>query len=300
MNTSPLISVVIPTYNRKDFLTRTIDSVLNQSLTEIEVIVVDDGSTDGTSQYLEKKYQDDKRLKCKRVENGERGRARNLGISSSSAPLIVFLDSDDILLDEALSGYYDLSLLFPSTQIFAARYRINDGSNITHPTASLSETCSLDDLLQGNPLACNMMIRNSDAVLPFKEDRALSSMEDWIFACENSAISPIQMSEHEAVEMTDHAGRSMNSDHNNVIAARERATTHLLSTLLLSPAREKKLKAYSSYFCGIHSYLKASRSQVAQFVLKSVKNGGPLLQNGILLAKGMIGRRTILKLRRDS
>ena len=86
------VSVVIPTYNRADFICDAIDSVLNQTHSNIEIIVVDDGSTDNTSAVLEK-YQD--RIKIIRQENQGCSAARNSGIRFCSGNYVAFLDSDD-------------------------------------------------------------------------------------------------------------------------------------------------------------------------------------------------------------
>ena len=89
---SPIVSVVIPTLNRRSTLPRAIDSVLNQTKPAHEVIVVDNGSTDGTMTMLESKYPTVIRL---RETNPGVSAARNKGISSSTGSWIALLDSDD-------------------------------------------------------------------------------------------------------------------------------------------------------------------------------------------------------------
>ena len=86
------ISVVIPSYNRKDFLKRSIDSAINQTKKPLEVIVVDDGSTDGTETMIKSDYDFVKFIKQK---NKGVSAARNFGIKVSSGEWICFLDSDD-------------------------------------------------------------------------------------------------------------------------------------------------------------------------------------------------------------
>jgi glycosyltransferase involved in cell wall biosynthesis len=89
----PLISVIIPTYNRGYILKRAIDSVLNQTFKDLECIVVDDGSNDETQSIL--KEIKDKRLKVIKSENRGVSAARNLGHFHSSGEWIALLDSDD-------------------------------------------------------------------------------------------------------------------------------------------------------------------------------------------------------------
>lgn len=87
-----MVSVVIPTYNRRGFLESAIDSVLSQSFREFELIVVDDGSTDDTIDLL-RRYGDS--LVFLQQENRGPSAARNLGIEVSCGDLVAFLDSDD-------------------------------------------------------------------------------------------------------------------------------------------------------------------------------------------------------------
>ena len=86
------ISVIIPTYNRIFFLKRSIDSVLEQILKPYEVIIVDDGSSDGTSTMIKKNYP---KINLICQENKGVSAARNIGIRASSGDWVCFLDSDD-------------------------------------------------------------------------------------------------------------------------------------------------------------------------------------------------------------
>ena len=86
------ISVVIPTYNRVELLKRSIDSVINQTIKPFEIIIVDDGSNDGTQAMVKKKYDS---LKLIKQKNKGASAARNSGIRASSGEWICFLDSDD-------------------------------------------------------------------------------------------------------------------------------------------------------------------------------------------------------------
>jgi len=91
----PLASIIIPVYNDEKHVARAIESALNQTMREIEVIVVDDGSTDGTSEVL-KRYES--RIKIIRQENKGVATARNAGFRASGGQYISFLDSDDIIM----------------------------------------------------------------------------------------------------------------------------------------------------------------------------------------------------------
>ncbi len=95
------ISVIIPTFNRAGFVTRAIDSVLNQTVAPHEIIVVDDGSTDNTCETLKARYSDSVSLH-KRPENRGVSAARNFGIANCNGDWIALLDSDDEWLPDKL------------------------------------------------------------------------------------------------------------------------------------------------------------------------------------------------------
>jgi len=99
----PKVSVIIPTYNRADLLPRAIQSVINQTYKDWELLIVDDGSTDNTKEVVEKFVKKDPRIKYFYKENGGQGSARNLGIKNSKGSYVICLDSDDILLKKMVS-----------------------------------------------------------------------------------------------------------------------------------------------------------------------------------------------------
>lgn len=97
---NPKISVVIPTYNREDKVLKAIESALAQSFTDLEVIVVDDGSTDNTGRILEETFEN--RIRYYKQANQGASIARNRGIEEARGEWIAFLDSDDVWEKEKL------------------------------------------------------------------------------------------------------------------------------------------------------------------------------------------------------
>jgi GT2 family glycosyltransferase len=91
-----LVSVVIPTFNRRYCLSRAIDSALRQTHTNVEVLVVDDGSSDGTAESIRREYPGESRLRYLWQENRGVSAARNHGLREAQGAYIAFLDSDDI------------------------------------------------------------------------------------------------------------------------------------------------------------------------------------------------------------
>lgn len=95
MKKLPLVSVIIPVYNVVDYLDNCIKSVINQSYTNLEIIIVDDGSTDGSDKKCDEWAQKDTRIKVMHQKNSGVSIARNLGISNAKGDYLSFLDSDD-------------------------------------------------------------------------------------------------------------------------------------------------------------------------------------------------------------
>ena len=107
--TYPKVSIIIPTYNRVDLLPRAINSVLNQTFQDFELIVVDDGSTDNTKQVVEEFQKKDKRIKYIWQENsGAPAKPRNTGIKNSQGEYIALLDHDDEWLPEKLEKQLEI------------------------------------------------------------------------------------------------------------------------------------------------------------------------------------------------
>ncbi len=103
MNT-PLVSVLIPAYNAEKYIKDTLISVVSQSWRNVEIIVLDDGSTDSTGDIV--RSFDDERIRYIRQDNTGVGKARNRLLSLSSGPLVLFVDADDILSPSFIEMLY--------------------------------------------------------------------------------------------------------------------------------------------------------------------------------------------------
>ena len=99
------ISIIVPIYNAEKYLNKCIDSIINQTKKELEIILINDGSTDN-SETIIKKY-DDKRIKYFKNKNQGIGKTRNFGIDKATGKYIMFLDSDDFLELNACEKMYE-------------------------------------------------------------------------------------------------------------------------------------------------------------------------------------------------
>lgn len=101
---NPFFSVVVPAYNRESFISRCIDSILNQEFENWEAVIVDDGSTDDTRKII--LSYDDERIRYIYKENGGASSARNVALDNTKGKYIAFLDSDDEYKPDHLSAIY--------------------------------------------------------------------------------------------------------------------------------------------------------------------------------------------------
>lgn len=119
----PKISVVIPVYNVEKYLKECLDSIINQTLSDVEIICVDDGSTDSSLEILREYAEKDSRIKIIQQENQYAGVARNNGMKVATGEYLHFMDSDDFLVDETVyEKMYEIAqqAQFPNVLRFCA------------------------------------------------------------------------------------------------------------------------------------------------------------------------------------
>lgn len=183
----PKISVIIPAYNAKRFITEAIDSVLAQTIPAYEIIVVDDGSTDGTSEFVRERYGNT--VKIVWQENKGQGAARNTGIQAATGNILQFLDADDLLLFDKFKIQLDFWHRNPEFDIvYCDHLYFRDGETITNflPARPLPQGNLLEVLVDHNVLAVHSALVPKhvvEAVGGFSEDLYFSICEDrdfWI------------------------------------------------------------------------------------------------------------------------
>lgn len=121
---SPFFSVIICTYNRAELLSRALDSLLNQSESDWEAIIIDDGSTDNTKEIVTQYSEKNKSIKYFYHENHGSGYSKNEGLKNSSGQYITFLDSDDEYIPEHLVSRKNILLENPSLDLLFGGVKI--------------------------------------------------------------------------------------------------------------------------------------------------------------------------------
>ena len=104
------VSVIVPVFNVGEYLSTSLDSILNQTLEDIEIICINDGSTDDSLNILEYYAKKDKRIKIISKENEGQGTARNVGLDNAQGEFISFVDADDFIKKDMLEKLYNKSV----------------------------------------------------------------------------------------------------------------------------------------------------------------------------------------------
>jgi len=149
MESRPLVSVIIPVYNVRSFLTQALDSVVHQTYTNLDIIVIDDGSTDGSGEICDQYAQKDKRVVVIHQDNKGLSAARNAGLDRAQGAMVAFLDSDDA---------YDFSFIESMVSVM-----VREGADIVICRYSVHKTMSAME--KGN---CR---QTEPAIRPGKYDR---------------------------------------------------------------------------------------------------------------------------------
>ncbi|WP_425077105.1 glycosyltransferase family 2 protein [Psychroserpens sp. S379A] len=178
MNDFPLVSVIIPCYNKGEYLSETLASVLNQAYSHWECIIVNDGSTDDSEEIAKEWINKDQRFKYIKTENQGVSHARNVAISKAQGTYILPLDADDkiskdytSLAIEAFSEKPNLKLVYCEVEWFgqkSGKWKLKE--------------FSLKELAKSNMIFCSAFFKKKDWELAGKYDEKLiHGLEDWEF-----------------------------------------------------------------------------------------------------------------------
>ncbi len=176
----PLVTIITPCYNSADFIGPTINSVLDQTYTNWELIIIDDKSKDNSCHVIEEYTKQHSKIRLIKLEqNGGVSNARNVGLEEAKGKYIAFLDSDDIWLKEKLAkqvAYMEEQSL-PMT--FYAYNRINESGEVISRKIEVPHSVNYRQLLSHNVIifSTSLTLRSVIGDTRFKK----AGHEDWIF-----------------------------------------------------------------------------------------------------------------------
>lgn len=175
----PFFSVIIPTYNRAEYIVKTIKSILSQSFQDFEIIIIDDASTDQTEDNL-KSFDDNRIIYIKNSSNKERCVSRNTGIEHSKGRYICFLDSDDLYLPDHLEIIYKeiVRQNFITALFFTNAFDQNNDKVVTDRYCPDLEICSIAEYILTYTFNPARVCISASILKEEKFDPAIPGLED--------------------------------------------------------------------------------------------------------------------------
>jgi glycosyltransferase involved in cell wall biosynthesis len=285
----PFFSIIIPTYNRGHLISIAIESVLNQTFQDFELIVIDDGSIDNTEQIVSENYKD--RLFYKKIINSERGAARNRGIEISKGRYITFLDSDDFLLPNYLEHAKEMLIGYNYPSFYHQGYKVCKPNGKIVRNIDFLDTPKLDItiLAKGNPLSCmGIFIEyNVFKYFKFNEDRNLSGSEDWEFWLRLAANYGVYTSNLVTAVLVDHTKRSVNQyREEELLKRKELALKSAFSDkeVAIKYNRLKKtMEANCDSYISLHLAISKHRNEAIKYLIRSI-----LLDTSVLFQRRFV------------
>lgn len=193
MNNKPLISIITPIFNGEKYILETIHSVLNQTYTNWEMIIVDNKSTDNSIEVIKTVCDDRIKIIYLEYNSGGPARPRNIGLTNAKGEYIAFLDADDVwlpnklekqvelleresLIDIVHSLAYTIDTRSKKIGIFNNQKTFNKLKYIMNP---------MNILLISNYININTVLMRNNSDVKFREDKFLVALEDWVFWIDN-------------------------------------------------------------------------------------------------------------------
>ena len=179
-----LVSVVMPAYNAERTIESAIRSVLRQSWTALELLVVDDASSDGTGEIVERWSARDPRVRyLPQKRNSGVSRSRNIGVEAAEGAWIAFLDSDDLWREDKLEKQMALASRHPEAGLFftGSGFITWDGKKYTH-VLHVPESMDYRKLLQQNLISCSSVLARRELMLcyPMENDAIHEDYAVWL------------------------------------------------------------------------------------------------------------------------
>lgn len=180
----PLVSVVLPFYKDQETVGAAVESVLSQTMSDLELIAVDDGSPDGSVEIVSELARSDDRIRLVRQENGGLSAARNAGLRAARGRFCAFLDADDLWLPHKLER--QLPLLDARTLVFSDAWCEEDGrrspwcAHVDRNRSIYPRGEVYDELFARNFICASSVVLSMELVREASGfDESLRSLEDW-------------------------------------------------------------------------------------------------------------------------
>jgi len=212
MTNPPFFSVIVPTYNRKDLLKATLESILSQTFESHQIIVVDNCSSDGTEEMMHGQYSKKNIKYIRNPQNYERGFSRNLGLSMADGRYATFLDADDLMRSSCLQTVFDYLTRNPDARFLKIAHATYDST-----TQEIKESVHVHDknplraLCKSNFISCIGVFLHTSIShqVVFSEDPLFVGSEDWLVWFKPLALNKLHYIPSFELLVMDHPSRSV-------------------------------------------------------------------------------------------
>jgi glycosyltransferase involved in cell wall biosynthesis len=263
-----MISVIIPTLNRPNLIGRSLKSVLNQTVTDLEVIVVDGSENDDTQRQID--LFGDKRIQYLKITNRSAAHSRNTGIQQATGTFVAFNDDDDVWHSHKLEKQLDCFKKAPSEKVVFSSFRKTVGktTRITPDKIAFPNHGNIyDDILKQNFVGLPTTILPMSCCQKVMFDEHLQCLEDWDWFIRLAKKYPFYFIKEPLVTVHDSPGSANKMDYHIKAATYKKIYAKHLSDIKLVPAREAKhLLSIGNHLC-----LAGETHAGREYLLRSLK-----------------------------
>jgi len=216
--TTPLVSIIVPVYNGEEYLQETIHSILSQDYQNIELLLINDGSSDGSEKLIKAIAENESKIRYYSKENGGVACARNYGIDKAQGDLIAFCDQDDLWLPTKLSkqvplfGNPKVGLVYTGA---VARY-VEQNKDVSPDFSDKERGHVFDRLVEENMFTCCTVVARKSLIKDaggLDDDRALMGVDDWHLWLKLALVSEFDyVEEHLAIHVFHGDNYSLNNE----------------------------------------------------------------------------------------
>ena len=272
MNSKPFFSIVIPTYNRAHLIGNTIQSLLAQTFTDFEIIVVDDGSTDDTEKLIGE--MDDVRIRYYKKTNGGVSSARNYGITYCQGEFVNFFDSDDLAYPNHLQEADTFIKANPQAKIILFDFEWGDFAKKDVKEVVMRYNDPNTAILKLNYPSTNCVFLHKSIFEDIRFNESLTIAEDWEFWLKNSVRHKFYLGKVKTSYFVDHQERSVrNFNLNNLLNQKRTLINSLKNDPLFYSANVASLSridAHMSSYIAIHGAIEGKKASVIDLFFKSL------------------------------
>lgn len=303
----PLISLVVPVYNDEQYIRECIDSIISQSYGYLEIILVDDGSTDNSGQICDDYASNDSRIKAIHKRNGGVSAARNTGVAAASGAYIMMVDADDVLHQDIVKSLLDAVMNTSDCEAALCRYTTKRAeltsmgvTTVVNPYEAIERTLYQD--VFDSSLCAKLLPTHAVKNCPEPEGCRYEDLDTFYRIYENihGKIACLSAAMYYYRINTDNFISNFTNDRLDVLDVTDRIESHYTNnSALLKAAKDRKFSAHYNMFvlaerAGVKEAVDRCWYVIKQYRLQTLLNPKVRLKNKAGALLSFFGKRTVM------